>query len=228
MSSTNRRAVRQTDDFYVTPGWVTRSILPRLSLSGRILEPGCGDGAIARELIVAGAAPDRIHGVEIDEGRAFKCLESTRINMHRGDFKSFSTWAQQPGGYSLAIGNPPFSLAMDFIETSRALATTVCFLLRLNFLGSQDRAAWHRSNPSDVFILPKRPGFVEHLRWSAERGEERCPLLVQTKSDKPPRCALAVGHLTDCMTIGTDSSEYGWFVWGPCRGGHWTILEVSK
>lgn len=27
---------------------------------------------------------------------------------------------------------------------------------------------------------------------------------------------------------GTDSAAYGWFVWGPGRGGRWSILDVEK
>ena len=34
-------------------------------------------------------------------------------------------------------------------------------LLRLNWLGSEDRAAWLRRHPPSVYVLPNRPSFVE-------------------------------------------------------------------
>jgi hypothetical protein len=37
---------------------------------------------------------------------------------------------------------------------------TAAFLLRLNWLGGQARAAWHRANPCDVYVLPRRPSFT--------------------------------------------------------------------
>ena len=66
MSSTNRGAVRAPDDFYATPGWAVRAVLPHLSLStgsGRILEPSCGEGAIVRVLLDAGIDRQRILGI---------------------------------------------------------------------------------------------------------------------------------------------------------------------
>jgi hypothetical protein len=71
---------------------------------------------------------------------------------------------------------------MEFIERALREApedADVAFLLRLNFLGSQRRAAFHRSFPSDVYVLPRRPSFTgggtdatEYcwMVWGAERG----------------------------------------------------------
>ncbi len=228
MSSTNRSAVRQPDDFYSTPGWATRAILPHLDLSGRILEPGCGDGAIIRELVRAGVSPNRICGVELDEVRAHRCLENTRVCVHRGDFLKFP-WSD-PERYDLSIGNPPFSHAKEFVERSMKLSATVCKLLRLNFMGSQERAPWHRKHPADVFVLPRRPSFTESLRWSAERGERRCALLVSPPkpTSKPVRCDRAGGHDGDCLKVGTDSCEYMWALWGPGRTGKIAVLDVES
>ncbi len=236
MSSTNRGAVRQADDFYKTPAWAVDAILPHLLTDygsvrpdmltdGTILEPGCGDGAIVQRLINAAVARRRICGVEIDETRAATCAREMEMCVHRGNFLSPASWLHQlpERRYKLSIGNPPFGLAMEFIETSLTLATTTCFLLRLNFLGSQKRAAWHRAHPSDLYVLPKRPSFTEHLRPAD--GEERCPqVLLQT--GKSVRCDRANDHDGECMKIGTDSCEYMWAVWGPGRGGRWSILEA--
>lgn len=39
------------------------------------------------------------------------------------------------------------------------MSDVVCMLLRVNFLGSQKRAAWMRANTPSVYVLPKRPSF---------------------------------------------------------------------
>jgi hypothetical protein len=62
--------------------------------------------------------------------------------------------------FNVSIGNPPFGLALEFIEEQLRCADVVVNLLRLNFLGSQARAEFHRANRADVFVLPDRPSFT--------------------------------------------------------------------
>lgn len=62
--------------------------------------------------------------------------------------------------YDCIITNPPYSLAEEFLRKSLEIAPVVCFLLRLNFLGSQKRAAFLSKNPPDVYVLSERPSFV--------------------------------------------------------------------
>ena len=45
MSATNRSNVRVASDFYATPAWCTRAILPHLPVTS-VLDPCAGDGAI--------------------------------------------------------------------------------------------------------------------------------------------------------------------------------------
>lgn len=60
------------------------------------------------------------------------------------------------------ITNPPFSLAIEFIEHSMRLfpGAYLAFLLRLNFLGAQARSAFWRRHAPDVYVMPKRPSFT--------------------------------------------------------------------
>lgn len=59
---------RRAHDFYPTPDWVTACLLRHVGLRGRVWEPCCGDGAIARQLqarqyqIEASDAEDRGFG----------------------------------------------------------------------------------------------------------------------------------------------------------------------
>jgi hypothetical protein len=58
----------------------------------------------------------------------------------------------------LIITNPPFSIALDFLTQSLGESQTVCYLLRLGFLGSIDRHAFWKANP------------LTHLAVISEKG----------------------------------------------------------
>ncbi len=61
--------------------------------------------------------------------------------------------------FDVALGNPPFSLAQEFVEESMRVADTVVMLLRLNFIGSAGRSAFMQKHTPDVYVLPDRPSF---------------------------------------------------------------------
>lgn len=216
MSATGRGAERRADDFYETPGWCTRAILPHLipNLPERhiVLEPGSGSGSIARELLAAGVTRERLMLIELDADRATQCCEDLRCVVNNWDFV---TWAKHNEGlpdfkrsdnplfahngaepvrdrFDLIIANPPYSIALEFIEAALSMRKSqgvVAFLLRINFLGSQERADWHRAHPCKLYVLPRRPSFTGG---------------------------------------GTDATEYAWFVWGEGHeAGTWEILDVE-
>jgi hypothetical protein len=199
MSATGRSDVREKDDFYETPEWCTRAILPHLAplpdVMHMVLEPAAGNGAIARVLLGSGPVlPNRLVMIEVDDARAAEC--SAVGDCHAADFLE---WARRPiigdacfDCFDLVITNPPYRLAVEFVRASLGLIRPggeVAMLLRLNWLASQRRAAFHRTHPSDVYVLPRRPSFV--------RGT-------------------------------TDATDYGWFVWGPGRGNRWSILDLGE
>jgi hypothetical protein len=182
--------VRHADDSYATPAWCTRAILPHLT-PGSVLDPCCGDGAILDVVRDAWSAPQ--FGIEIDAVRARKarCGRSRGIATDDALDQQRVDWPDIDGGN--IITNPPYRLAMQFVaralhEIGRGKPATAAFLLRLNFLGAQSRADFHRAHPADVYVLPRRPSFTGG---------------------------------------GTDATEYAWFVWGPGRGGRWSILDVE-
>jgi hypothetical protein len=172
MSATGRNLVgneRRPDDFYATPAWATRAVLPHLRMQPPVLDPCCGEGAILRVCLDYWPC-----GIELDGERAAKAPGVIR----RGDALGGAAWPS----HRTIITNPPYSLAMEFIQRALAEAPAdadVAFLLRLNFLGSQRRAAFHRMYPSDVYVLPRRPSFTgggtdatEYcwMVWGANRG----------------------------------------------------------
>lgn len=159
----NARHARVENDFYETPGWVTRAILPHLRTGGAtVLEPAAGEGAILRELVMVGGARV-LGGVEIDPTRAAKAASYTGAAfLRRADFLDPRSPLPVGGPWEVIITNPPFSHAEAFVRRSLDVVApggTVAMFLRLAFLESQGRAALLRERPPDVFILPARPSF---------------------------------------------------------------------
>lgn len=153
MSSTNRGALRNKDDFYETPDWASDIIIPYLAPPAIVLEPAAGAGAMKRRLMNAypGAMFDSI---ELDAERA------EASGSRCGSFFSCERWS----GYDLVITNPPFSLAIEFVEHALKIVKPrgeVAMLLRLAFLETAKRTAFHKAHPSDVYVFANRPSFTD-------------------------------------------------------------------
>lgn len=166
MSATGRNLEgkdRHDLDFYETEGWVTRSILEAVDISGSVLDAGCGTGAILREVLRMNARKITVaRGVDIDPERIAKANET----IHCG-CSDFLSWEASPDRWDVVIANPPYSHAQEFVDKARDLGKLVIFLLRLNFLGSQKRAAKFREYMPDIYVLPKRPSFTGDGRTDA-------------------------------------------------------------
>lgn len=138
--------------------------MPHLDEPSCVLDPGCGDGAIGE--VVKATWPGALAlGTEIDNALA----QAARRAFIYDTVYTVDYLAPSEGRLSadtLIIGNPPYSLAMEFVRRSfELIAETggcgqVCFLLRLPWLAGQKRAQFHREHPADVFVLPKRPSFT--------------------------------------------------------------------
>lgn len=158
MSVTGHNPVRQKDDFYATPAWCVKAVLPHLQFTARkVIDPCCGDGAILRVLRDELSARTELRGIELDEGRAIACQEAG-FRVDCGDALAWN-WLEP----DLVITNPPFSLSMEFVLESFKQASrgaTVAMLMRLPWLSSLKRAKWLRRHTPSVFVLPKRPSFT--------------------------------------------------------------------
>lgn len=181
MSSTNRGTVRKPQDEYMTPPWAVQALLQHVRPHGRFLEPCLGSGHIARTV---GQLPSitLVDFCDITQGR---------------DFLTYN-----PGHrFEWIITNPPFSIACEFIERSLWMADNVAFLLRLNFLGSDDRREWWQTRmPTALYVLTPRPHFLN-----------RDGTRVLGKNGKP----------------GNDSCEYAWFVWSKDYSGIHVIGKAA-
>lgn len=156
MSATGRGATRAPLDFYGTPEWCVRRYLDKrcMALPGnRWLEPSAGNGAIIRAVNAwyAVQALDPVNWVAVD-------ICPLAPGIAQADFLAPDVTTANK--FDLCIGNPPYSLAMEFIEKGLTVAHEVAFLLRLNFLETDKRAEFFHTHPCDVHVLPNRPSFT--------------------------------------------------------------------
>lgn len=232
MSATGRGVERRPDDFYSTPRWCTEALLRKLAPCPyeSVLDPCCGDGAILKCF----SDPVERHGIELDGPRAGLAISNS------GGFIGCADALEAPWpAADLIVTNPPYSLAGDFIEKAldrqdAGACTDVAMLLRLSYLGSQERAIFHRKRAARVIVFPRRPSFAASLYCvgeSAGKGKSRklgCGWAVLIPIEAPrtktcPTCGGGVGVTT------SDAAEYAWFVWHyeGRMGGTWEILDLD-
>lgn len=182
MSATNRGAKRMAFDFYPTPEKYVHSFLrkwkPEFLPNDKWLEPCAGNGAIIRA--VNDYCSDREFvepewtAVEIQSIESIPRQTTLRGNIYAEwhQPQDFLTWQPNRNSrrkqFDVAISNPPFEIAMPIIEHSMELAHEVAMLLRLDYLGSQERADFHEANPADLYKLRSRPAFINGKTDSCE------------------------------------------------------------
>lgn len=162
MSATGRGAERMKDDFYETPAWCVRRYLDFRSLTlpstSRWLEPSAGQGAIiaAVNAWFDHEACDGPHWMALDINPGMRDGDGG-ARFYQTDFLDEKVTVAKK--FDMCLSNPPYKLAREFIEKGLTLAHEVVFLLRLNFLESEDRHDLFRKHPCDVRVLPNRPSF---------------------------------------------------------------------
>lgn len=170
---------RAERDFYPTPATAVYPLLKRVGRQLRratngddYLEPAVGEGAILRAF-----RDFRIKSR--GDGFSYPCPNWDTLDIepvttetisslggtgHRSfqqtNYLNFTTEKQ----YNVIITNPPFKIAQEFVEHSLALCPGYCpvviMLLRLGFLGSEDRSHWWQGRePDAMYVLSQRPKF---------------------------------------------------------------------
>lgn len=157
MSATNRGSVKINQEFYPTPDYTRDSLYELINWDkvNSFLEPCKGDG------VLYDAVPNNVE---------FKDYAELR------EGKDYLTSFQFPHNFfDLIVTNPPFSLTQEFLEKSLVEVSKfgcICYLQRLNFLGSQKRKDWWNKigTPNKLLVLSKRPKFVYGATDAAEYG----------------------------------------------------------
>jgi hypothetical protein len=227
MSSTGRGPSRILRDDYPTPAWCTRALIRHLGerippLS--ILEPCAGEGAIVG--VIKGLWPgSSITACELDRCRAERCERSHGVSVIRGDFLK----ARIVHAFDLVVTNPPFGakLLMRIVEKGIHSGTQCAMLLPLPWMfGGSGRIQFRRSHSFDVLVFGKRPQFVRHVQCGPTR-DDGCDWddWYVIDGDWPRKCPKC---RTKTRSSTSDSTEYGWAIWGPGRGGRWFQAELDE
>lgn len=140
-------------DYFPTPPWATRAFMAEIrqvpeglgwiSDNDRVWEPACGEGHMAAVL----AETNPVFASDI-----FPYGYGTK-----GDFLGFADDRLRGIGADWVITNPPFNVALRFIERAMLLAKTgVAVLVRLSFLEGGERSGryeFFKANPpTGIFI----------------------------------------------------------------------------
>ena len=170
----NKTTVRSADDFYTTPPGAVEALLRCEKFSGRGWEPACGNGAISR-YFPGMIASDIRTDPDVAGERGVDFLRTRR----RVDY---------------IVMNPPFSLALRFLERALECAPKVAMLNRLLFLEGIGRYPFFvRHPPARVHVFADRitcnpPGerrgnLVCYAWFVWQRGHEGAPTLDWIFSD---------------------------------------------
>lgn len=155
-------APRRPNDLYPTPMGLARKQVARLwpwmgPRMNDVLDPGAGRGVYGKA--IKDVWPDaELFGVELDR----KMEPCPAYDYWYTE--DFLAW-QPDRKFNLVVGNPPYSLAEEFVRKSFSIPAdggVISFLLRLGFLGGQARARglWNDFHLDEVAICSRRPSFA--------------------------------------------------------------------
>ena len=155
-SCNNADGKRKKSDFYETPYSITRQFLEReRELTGTILEPSCGDGAIV------------------------KVLKEMNFNVIGKDLSLGQNFLEETERYEAIITNPPFSIVYEFIQKAKTLTNYFAFLLPLSYLHGKKRFDNIYSDNtfplSRIYVFTRYPMLGEKLR---EDGKYNTGMMV--------------------------------------------------
>lgn len=187
-------SARRPDDFYETPPDAVQRLLERLWLpKGDWLEPSAGTGNIIRAVDAARRYRVNWYACELNPAHRKALLSVVDgpqlycgYDFLSGDFTGCN--------FDVAIANPPFSKALEFVQEMLLIADHVVALLRLNFLESQKRAEFFATEMPDIYVLPNRPSFTGNgtdrtayawFHWTPERRRKHGRITMLEKN--PPK-----------------------------------------
>lgn len=156
-ASNHTKVERAKNDFYATNPKAIDLLLDVETFNHRILEPACGMGHLSKRLEELGHRVFSYDLVDRGYGKApYDFLKRTKP--FNGDI----------------ITNPPYGLALEFIQKSLELIPTgnkVALYLKIQFLeGKERRDFFEKSPPKTIYVLSGRMACGKDGVFSTTRG----------------------------------------------------------
>lgn len=155
---------RKPADVYPTPEDATQAIIDALRLpkDALIADPGCGDGKLLRVFTANGY--HNTVGADIRHtGYGHGGMDY--FGKAGGPLEGSLGWLAEFGLIDAIVMNPPFSMALEFIEKALTQAPIVAVLLKADFWNTQDRSQLGRTTPpTHHYPLTWRPVFLKKER----------------------------------------------------------------
>ena len=237
MSSKGRAAEGYKPDktgFFETPEYSVRAVLPKLDIKTgyRILESGCGRGAIAKVLREEFGAAITITGIEINTKRAAYARKLRVSGVPVFDeviTHDFLALAAPEEKYDLDLSNPWFAIFQKVAEQSFLFSKRTCLLLPTGALATKGRFDWWEKYPAHMRVLDKRPSFAKSIKCST--GKDNCSYqeLIPVYEKRKMLCPVCAEQAIDSKTteVTSDSVEYAFFEWGEhITHGLWSGLRT--
>lgn len=178
MSSTNRGNNRHASDYYVTP------IQPIVDFF-KAAQEDLGDLFVPTLPLdpCAGGDPKHDMSYPVAIHKVWPQLNTTTIDIRpdsRATFIGDYLQHKLTTPHDFICSNPPFVLALEFIEKALAESSAwVAMLLRLNFFGTEKRQSfWQKHMPAMTYVHARRMSFTEdgktdsieymHCLWCVE------------------------------------------------------------
>ena len=138
--------MRQKDDFYPTPEYITRALMDRVCFAGTIWECACGDGRMS----------------EIIKSYGFDVYSTDLIDRGYQDATTGVDFLLENKKMPNIVTNPPFNLAYEFIEQGLRLAyNKLALLLPIRYLTGKIRVEFYKKYPPRlVIVIPNKVDFV--------------------------------------------------------------------
>jgi hypothetical protein len=198
-----RREPPNSLDFFPTPPWATRAlmrhVLPAVLNGFHVCsawDPACGEGHMAevlREDVAIVKASD-----VFDYGRGYAVA----------DFLDEGT-VMIPG-VDLIATNPPFNVAIDFVERALAQTPVVAMLLRLVWLEGEDRyERLFRDRPPAVFAPSVERVAMLRGRWEPAASSATAYAWFVWVQDVVPRAPLWIPPgRKRALTLPSDAARF--------------------
>ena len=157
---------RAVNDFYPTQPElalaITKLVASLIPMPGIVIEPSAGTEAFIKAAKQVWPTIPAC-GVDVDSAMQQPILAAGADGVYIGDWvEAMASHTLEPG--TLILGNPPFSLAELHIRAGIDALPKDDFnvaLLRMSFLGSQERVPFWAANPARYIIpLVPRPKFI--------------------------------------------------------------------